>query len=189
MRFDKRKDPAAVSAKEGSRYAVAGVAIVMRGEDAFLAATDGHALTFVRAFFDPDDDAGCAGRVYPAAAFTAARKAARRQAEARLTVNGTAYVVADGMRSEFARAEVPFPDAEAIVPKGGPVGILRLNAELLARIQRALGADAVEIHVHGMAADGREVDPCLPLTIAPLYIGGGGEDDGSRGFLMPVRGD
>jgi hypothetical protein len=188
VRFDKRKDPTAVSAKEGSRYAVAGVAVIAKGEDTFLAATDGHALTFVRASLDADDDAQCEGRVYPAAAFTAARKAARRQPEARVTLNGAAYVVADGVRSAFEGSGVPFPDALGIVPKGGAVGILRLNAELLARIQRALGSDAVEIRVHAMAADGLEVEPSLPVTIVPVYVGGG-VDDGSRGYLMPVRGD
>ncbi len=189
MRFDKRKDPAAVAAKEGGRYAVNGVAVLKRGDGTFLAATDGRCITLVRAFEeDGDDGASFGGRIYPAAAFGAARKAAKRKPEAQLTLNGAAFVVADGVRTEFARVEGAFPDVHGIVPKGAVVGILRLDAELLARIQRALGATAVEIRVHAMAADGREVEPSVPLTIAPVHLGGG-EEDGSRGYLMPVRGD
>lgn len=154
-----------------------------------MAATDGCCLTFVRAFDEDGDDTASARRIYPAAAIVAARKAAKRKPEAQLTLNGVASVVADGVRTEFAVADGVFPDANAIVPKSAPVGVLRLDAELLARIQRALGASAVEIRVHAMAKDGREVEPSLPLTIAPIYLAGDGEEDGSRGYLMPVRGD
>jgi DNA polymerase III sliding clamp (beta) subunit (PCNA family) len=189
MRFDKQKDPAAVATKEGGRYAVNGVAIIKEGDGTFLAATDGRCLTLVRAFEeDGDDSASSGGRIYPAAAFVAARKAAKRKPEAQLTLNGAAFVVADGVRTEFARVDGVFPDVRDIVPKAVAVGILRLDAELLARIQRALGSTAVEIRVHAMAADGREVEPSVPLTIVPVHIGGG-EEDGSRGYLMPVRGD
>lgn len=188
MRFDKRKDPAVAAAKECSRYAVHGVAVVTEGDRTFLAATDGRCLTLVRAHGEEGDDA-VAGSIYPVAAIAAARKAARRQAEATLTLNGSAFVQADGVRTEFAKIDARFPDVHGIVPQAPPVGILRLNAELLAKIQRALGAQAVEIQAHAMAENGREVDPALPLTIVPIYQSGDGEEDGSRGYLMPVRGD
>lgn len=189
MRFDKRRDPAAVATKEGGRHAVNGVAIVRQGDRTFLAATDGRCLTLVRAFEQEGDDGASGGGVYPPAAIAAARKAARRATDAQLTLNGAAYVVADGVRSEFAKVDSPFPDVDGIAPTAPPIGILRLDAELLARIQRALGATAVEIRVHAMAADGREVDPSVPLSIVPVSLGGAAEDDGSRGYLMPVRGD
>jgi DNA polymerase III sliding clamp (beta) subunit (PCNA family) len=188
VRFDKRKNPAAVAAKESGRYALTGVAIVREGAQTFLAATDGRCLTFVRAFEEDGDDAS-GGGIYPAAAVAAARRAARRRPEAQLTLNGAAFVVADGVRTEFARVDGVFPDARGIVPSSAPVGIVRLDAELLARIQRALGASAVEIRAHAMADDGRHVDSGVPLSIVPVYFDGAGEEDGSRGYLMPVRGD
>ena len=189
MRFDKRKDPAAVASKEGGRYAVNGVAIVRQGECTFLAATDGRCLTLVRAFEQEGDSGASGSGIYPTTAIVAARKASRRKADAQLTLNGAAFVVADGVRSEFAKVDGAFPDVHGIVPTAAPVGILRLDAELLAKIQRALGANAVEIRVHAMAENGRDVEPSLPLTIAPVYIDGNGEEDGSRGYLMPVQGD
>jgi hypothetical protein len=190
MRFDKNKDPAACAAKNASRYAVQGVAIVEQGDRTFLAATDGRCLTMVRAYAEDGDDASSAtGRIYPVAAFAAARKAAKRKADASLTLNGAAFVQADGVRTEFARIDGTFPDALGIVPKTPAVGVLRIDAELLARIQKAMGAGAVEIRVHAMEANGCEVDCSVPITVVPLYFAGNGSDDGSRGYLMPVRGD
>lgn len=193
MRFDKLKDPTLLAARVASRYAAQGVAIVEQGERTFLAATDGRCLTLVRAYPEDGDDTSSAvgnGRVYPVAAFAAARKAAKRKADASLTLNGAAFVNgADGSHAEFPKLDGAFPDVWAVVPKGEPVGVLRIDAELLARVQKALGASAVEIRVHAMEANGREVDPSLPLTIVPVYIDGAGEEDGSRGFLMPVKGD
>ena len=187
MRFDKLKDPAACAAKDTSRYAVQGVAIVENGDRTFLAATDGRCLTLVRAHTEDGDDAS--GAIYPVAAFAAARKAAKRKTEASLALNGAAYVQADGVRTELARIDGTFPDALGIVPKAATVGVLRIDAELLARIQKALGASAVEIRVHAMEANGCEVDCSVPITVVPIQLGSTGEDDGSRGYLMPVRGD
>lgn len=179
MRFDKSKDPGAVapSAKDAGRYSVAGVAVVTRGGQTFLAATDGRALTFVRGY--PDDGEQPSG-VYPSAAFAAARKAAKRKADATVALNGAACVDADGTRTEFAKVDATFPDVTGVVPAGEPVHVVRLNAEFLARIQRALGANGVEVRVHG---DG------LPLTILPIYADGPGVPDGSLGVLMPIGGD
>ncbi|HEX5051048.1 MAG TPA: hypothetical protein VFZ65_04690 [Planctomycetota bacterium] len=186
MKFDKRRDPAACAAKDASRYAVTGVAVVTQGDHTFLAATDGKCLTLVRAHSEEGDDVG---GIYPVAAFAAARKAAKRKDDATLALNGAASIEADGVRTEFAKVDGTFPDVWSIVPKAPTVGVLRIDAELLARIQKAMGASAVEIRVHAMAANGCEVDPSLPLTIAPAATKGTVDDDGSRGFLMPIRGD
>jgi len=180
MRFDKNKDPAALAAKDPTRYAIQGVAVIERDGDTFLAATDGRALTLVRAHAEDGDDAG-SGRIYPVAAFAAARKAARRKADATVTLNGAAFVAADGARTEFAKVDGTFPDVHRIVPTSKPERVLRLDAEYLARMQKALGADGVEIRMHD---DDRDR---MPLTIVPIYLGGG-TDDGSLGLLMPIGG-
>ena len=159
MRFDKSKDPGAVASKDPSRYAIQGVAVVERDGGTFLAATDGRALTLVRAFLDEGDTP--AG-VYPVAAFAAARKAARRKPDATVGLNGAAAVDADGSHAEFAKIDGTFPDLAHVVPTGKPERVLRLDAEYLARIQRALGADGVEVRMHD---DDRDR---MPLVIVHL---------------------
>lgn len=198
MRFDKAKDPAACAAKEETRYAVHGVAIVRKGDETYLAATDGRSLSMVRAFPDEGDDApadGAVGGVYPPAAFAAARKACKRAPEASLSLNGAARVTADGAVTEYAKLANRFPDVLGVVPKAKPVQVLRLNAEYLARLQKAFGANAVEIQMHALEPSGA-VEASLPLTIKPLYVGTDsgatrwacGTDDGSFGVVMPIGG-
>ena len=179
MRFDKHKDPAAMAAKEASRYAIQGVAVVHRDGGAFLAATDGKALTLVRATLDDTDTPN---GVYPVAAFAAARKASKRKPDATVGLNGTAAVEADGARTEYAKVDGTFPELAGVIPTGKPERVLRLNADYLARIQKALGANAVEIRMHD---DDRDR---LPLTIIPIYTEGPGVADGSFGLLMSIGG-
>ena len=191
MRFDKSKDPGACAAKDTTRYAIHGVAIVEKGDATFLAATDGRSLSMIRAYPEDGDDMPSIlgqGRIYPPAAFAAARKGAKRKPDATLTLNGAACVQADGASTEFARVDGTFPDVLAVVPKAKPVQVLRLNAEYLARLQKALGANAVAIEIHELEPSGA-VDPSIPLTVRPIYLEGPGTEDGSFGVIMPIRGD
>ena len=178
MRFDKHKDPGALAAKEATRYAIQGVAVVHRDGGAFLAATNGRALTLIRATLDDTDKPD---GVYPVAAFAAARKASKRKPDATVGLNGSAAVEAEGARTEYAKVDGTFPDLQGVVPTGEPERVLRLNADYLARIQKALGANAVEIRMHD---DNRDR---MPLVIVPIYTDGG-TDDGSFGVLMPIGG-
>jgi hypothetical protein len=190
MKFDKAKDPAACAAKSPTRYAVQGVAVVEKGDATFLAATDGRSLSMVRAFPQDGDDMPSAlgnGRIYPPAAFAAARKACKRAPDASLTLNGAAFVEAAGASTEFARVDGTFPDVFVAIPTTKPVQVLRLNAEYLARLQKALGANGVAIEVHALVPSG-DIDDTMPLTIRPLYTDGPGVDDGSFGVLMPIQG-
>ena len=143
MRFDKSKDPAACVAKEPSRYAVQGVAVIAKDDATFLAATDGRCLTMVRAYPEDGDDSANAsgtGRIYPPVAFAAARKAAKRKAsEAALVLNGAAYVQADGAVSEVCQGRRHVPGRARMPPTGKPRQVLCLNAEFLARMQRRSG--------------------------------------------------
>lgn len=192
MKFDKSKDPAACVAKDPSRYAVQGVAVIAKDATTFLAATDGHCLTLVRAYPEDGDDIATAsgnGRIYPPAAFAAARKVAKRKtSEAALVLNGAAFVRTDGTSSEYAKIDGTFPDVFACLPTRKELQVLRLNAELLARMQKAFGATAVEIAIHEVDTDGQP-HSAYPMTIRPLYTDGVGTDDGSFGVLMPIRGD
>ena len=191
MKFDKAKDPAACAAKEATRYAVQGIAIVQKGDATFLAATDGRSLSLVRAYPEDGDDMPAIlgqGRIYPPAAFAAARKACKRRPDASLTLNGAAWVQGDGASTEFARVDGTFPDVFEAIPKTKPVQTLYVNAEYLARLQKAMGANGVAIEVHALDSAG-QVDPCMPFTVRPLYMDGPGVDDGSFGLVMPIRGD
>ena len=191
MKFDRHKDPAACAAKDPTRYAVQGVAIVQKGDATFLAATDGHSLSLVRGYPEDDDDMPAIlgqGRIYPPAAFVAARRASKRKPDAAVLLNGSAYVHADGATTEFARVDGTFPDVLSVLPTTKPVQTLHLNAEMLARLQKAMGANGVAIEVHALDTAG-QVDASVPLTIRPLYLDGPGTDDGSFGVLMPIRGD
>lgn len=178
MKFDRHKDPAAMAAKSATRYAIQGVAVVQRDGGAFLAATDGRALSLVRAQLDDGDTPD---GVYPVAAFAAARKAARKRPEAAVALNGCARVEGDGAATEFAKVDGTFPDVNGygVIPAGKPQRVLRLDAEYLARLQKALGADGVAIELHD---DDRDR---MPMVIRPIYTDGG-TDDGSFGVLMPI---
>ena len=190
MRFDKSKDPGACAAKDTTRYAIHGVAIVEKGDATFLVSTDGRSLSMIRAYPEDGDDMPAIlgqGRIYPPAAFAAARKACKRKPDASLTLNGAAWVQADGASTEFARVDGTFPDALEVIPKSKAKQTLRLNAEYLARLQKALGANGVEIQIHELEQSGA-VDAAFPLTIRPIYTNGG-TDDGSFGVIMPIRGD
>ena len=170
-----------MAAKDPSRYAIRGVAVVERHGDTYLAATDGKALTLVRAYPDDADDMpSMAQRIYPVPAFAAARKAGKRLPDAALTLNGAAYVDgADGSHVEFPKVDGTFPDVGSVMPKGSGELLVRLDAEYLARMQKALGASGVEIRSHGEG---------MPLTIVPIYCAGDGKADGSVGLLMPIGG-
>lgn len=75
-----------------------------------------------------------------------------------------------------------------MIPKGKAKQTLCLNAEYLARLQKALGANGVAIEIHQFEPSGA-IDASFPLTIRPIYLDGPGTDDGSFGILMPIRGD
>ena len=176
MRFDKKKNPAGVCAEAGS-YRVTGVAAVALEGLHYLASTDGRALVLIAAEPSPADLLD-ANRVYPAAAIAAARKAF---GSIDLHSDGAAV---PGVASFPALAE-RFPSLDGIVPTGKPEHVFCLDAELLARIQRALGAGGVQIYWHG---DDK------PMVIRPIPIGGkkarkSSPIDGSFGVMMPLWGE
>jgi DNA polymerase III sliding clamp (beta) subunit (PCNA family) len=174
------KDPAACAAKEANRYAIIGVSTVKRGEDTYLAATDGHMLSMIRC--QPEEGDNTPGGIYPPAAFAAARKAARKGADASLRLNGSAIVRTADSTAEFPAIDMRFPDVLGVIPSGVPSRVLYLDASKLATIQKALGADAVEVEMRDVPDHPNDT---LPLVIRPIYTDGGCSDR-SFAVLMPL---
>lgn len=184
MRFDKYKNPAAVVPKEESRYAVPGVSFVKRGDQGYLAATDGRILTMIAATEEPEDHPGRS--IYPADAIAAARATAKKLGrsvpDARVALNGSAKVTTAGSVQEWATVSGVFPDAVAVIPTRAPKFVVRLNAALLAKIAGALDSESVEI----------EVDPSeVVAVVRPMHLGDqrGAGKDGSFGVLSLIGAD
>lgn len=195
MRFDKHKDPTLCVASEASRYARQDVGVIRDGEQTFLAATDGRALTLIAGTLEDGDEVDAKDApTFPAEAFRLARKSAPRVAStARVSVNGKARVVREGGgTTEFPRIETRFPDAMGVVPKCEAEHVLCLDAQLLARIQKSLGASGVELRLRDLKG------ASMPIEVRPIYIGDLSTGkrrkrnvptpiaDGSFGLLMPI---
>lgn len=182
MRYLKsaRPESCAPSVAESSRYSLHGVAAIAQGDRTFLAATDGHCLTLVRAYPE-EGDRGYVGMVYPSAAFTSARKATPKKVEeTTLRLNGSAVVKAGDATTEYAKIDGTFPDVFACFPKGAPVARITINAELLAKMQAAFGSDGVTLDIY---------DECEPVLVRPVELVKGGYSPfscGSQGVLMPI---
>lgn len=183
MRFDPKKNPAGVVADVSTRYTVTGVAAVALGGEHYLASTDGRALLLIVAEPSPEDAIDGA-RVYPAEAIAAARRKAY----------GAVALAADGATvpgvASFPVLPGRFPSLDGIVPTGDPERVFCLDAERLAKIQRALGAAGVRIEWHG--------DDC-PMVVRPAPVASSRRGkarrsdpatiDGSLGVMMPIAGD
>lgn len=183
MRFDPKKNPAGVVADACDRYTVTGVAAVALGGEHYLASTDGRGMVLIVAEPSPEDAIDGA-RVYPAEAIAASRRKAF----------GAVVVTADGATVPGVASYPALPERflhlDGIVPTGEPERVFALDAERLAKIQRALGAAGVRIEWHG--------DAC-PMVVRPAPVaaprrGKGRKSDpatidGSYGVLMPIAGD
>lgn len=190
MKFDRHKNPALCAAKEKTRYAVDGVALLQHQDRYYLAATDGRKCSLIRAEREEHDEIE-AGKVpvYHVGAFTAARKAAGRgKPDACVHLNGRAVVTsADGSsRAEFAQIDSRFPDVFGCVPTGEPAFRISFNAEFLAELAKALGTENVTL---SFFEDDTGRKDRLPIRVEPLPIESGVIVDGSFGILMPVAGD
>ena len=189
MRFDHLKNPAACAAKESSRYAINGAAIVKLGDRHYIAATDGHCLTCIPCELEEGDHPD---GVYPPAAFDAYRKACRT-GKASLAVNGKAELrTMDGQSSAWPAAELRFPDVGGVITGKMPKGQrITINAKLLAKMADAFGTEAVTLHL-AMGSDG--IESSAPLRIEPTLYGAvakrqkrqSAENDGSFGMLMLI---
>lgn len=166
MKFDRRKDPAVFA--EATRFAstpAVGVATYQGAN--YLGSTDGHAAIFVAM----EGEALPEGRMIPAAAIKEARSeyAVMRTEDGRVIIGGSAIA--------FPLAEQRFPDLAGVVPQGAVAKTITVDAALLVKAQKALGASAITIEIR---ADG------LPLLVRPSYLPKDkAERDGSFAVVMP----
>ena len=175
MRLDARLQPEIAAGKVDTRYQVGGVWFLKRGGRWFTCATNGRMLLLCPVDSEDGDQLN-AGKVYPPAAFKAARKAAGKLSEAVIVCNGVARVVTKEGTTEFQPLEDGrVPDVEGVIPTGPAIGKAVFNAEQLVALQRGMGADAIEIEYHG---------DDTPAIVRPAF----GGVDGCIGVVMPWSG-
>lgn len=136
-------------------------------EAAALIATDSYVMVKVPVDIDEGDESG----PIPTDALQAARKVAPRRLPIYIEANGAAVIP---NYATFTRDQAyEFPNWRSIIETdpGKPVARFGVDAELLFRAQRALGARHLDV---------RFFDPLKALRVRPL--GGFGE-----AVVMPVR--
>ncbi len=169
MRFDRKKNPAALVV-EGSRYATSFVAPVTYRNGTYLCSTDGRALVMVSADVEADETLP---RAIPAELIASARKGI-----CAIGVKPDGKVVALHNPAEYPQPEGCFPDVVDVIPTGKHERAFSFDAELLAKIQKALGADGVTVEWHG---------DHQPMVIRPFYgKKNKAKADGSFAVQMPI---
>lgn len=194
MKFDRRKNPVACVAKEASRYAVQGAAVVKHGDKHYIAATDGRCLSMVACDLEGDEPKSS----YPAAAFVAARKVKGPFA---LELNGSAKLrTMEGTTTEFQALESRFPDVLGVVPKTNQNDpSICLSVDLLRQLSDAFGFHAVRLTFQRDPKG--NLDASMPVRVDPLRAEDLAkhptakdrakfpDDDGSFGVVMPIACD
>lgn len=177
--FDKAKDPSRCTGS-GDRYSIDGCSVVEHRGKHYIAATDGKMLSMVACEVEAYDHPG---GVYPSQAFATARKQSVGQL-AKIALNGKATVQAGGATQEWSPMDDRFPDVCAVVNDAQKDAVktvtVSLNADLLADLQKALGAGAVTLRI--------PVDnESTPIVVEHCNAGKGkGAKDGSFGLLMRI---
>lgn len=180
MRFPKGCELDRVAAREPGRYSIHGVRVERLPDGSGRAvATDGRALAIVPVELEEGDDLEAGGRTLSREAWIEARRGAR-EGEAYAELNGCAKVRGRSGIVSSSYLEGEFPKYADIVPEHDPhAPSFALNAEYLASIQRALGADSIRLQVQ---VERGRVQPTRPYRIT-------GGREGSVAVLMPVTSD
>lgn len=173
--FDKAKDPSRCTGS-GDRYSIDGCSVVEHRGKHYIAATDGKMLSMVACEVDPRQ---LANRL-----LASRSERLRRIDAARMMLNGTAKVISGGAMQEWQPIADRFPDVCAVVndaqKDAGKTVTVSLNAELLADLQKALGAGAVTLRI---PVDNKST----PIVVEHCNAGKGkGAKDGSFGLLMQI---
>ncbi len=151
-----------------------------------LIATDGRMMLFLPVEVAPDDVAG----LIPKAAFELAADPARRtelivdeetgdEHESIIPIElgcGDGMILVDEHIS-LARPKYTYPNYKTVLDSvsGEPIVTITLNAELLAKLQKGMGATAVKLEIFG------------PLKSIRVTSGPFCEAKDAIGYLMPVR--
>jgi len=169
-------DIGACTAKESTRYAIAGTLVRVRGEHAVAVATDGKCLSVTR--LDTLMPGSWEG-IVPSDALPSRTECTNRKFHPRtLTLNGTVQRTdAKGRTVTLAPSEGTFPNYESVIPEylTEDCTAIRLNIELLASIVQAVAApDTFKI---------RAVTVLVPHKYGkPIGVVG----DNGIGVLMPI---
>lgn len=177
--FDKHKDPSRCTGS-GDRYSIDGCQVVEHRGKHYIASTDGRMLCMVACEVEAYDHPG---GVYPSQAFATARKQSVGKL-AKIALNGKATVQAGGAMQEWSPMDDRFPDVCAVVngaqKEAGKVVTVSLNAELLADLQKAIGAGAVTLRIN---VD----DVSVPIMVDHCATKKDKADrDGSFGLIMQI---
>lgn len=159
----------------GDRYADAAALLTYRG-NRYAACTDGKAMVLVPVESAPDD-------AFPEGAVIPASKAlVGRYAQPFLVEDGR---IRHASGATFPLPEIRYPsvldilrDAENQTPEEGS-DAFGIDAARLAALQKAMGADALDVRVYGKRS---------PIVVYPIY-GEHTATDGPIGAIMPVAAD
>lgn len=175
MLYDKRYRPEVCASSDEAREVLANVHF--DAQKRCMVATDGHVL--VKVPVDCVDDHDTTGPI-PVAALKAANKhGGKREPLATMHANGS-VMLASGVTMPRPE-DIVFPDWERVIPTdfGQQSVTFTINADLLARIQKALGSNGVTLTVR---VDG---DGMAPILVKPNDAIS--KADGALGVLMPMR--
>lgn len=183
--FDRKKDPTACVATDGSRYSMLGVAVVERNQRHYLAATDGRTLSMIAATIDPPT-ATVPKDPFPTGPFGVARKAFKFRPQAAVDLNGsvTARTEDGGAVSAQAYA-MTFPDVNGVVPEPRSDDVvIGVDVDLLANIVKALGTSFLELRIRRKDSDSQPIQvSAIDLKAAQKRLP---ERDGSFAVIMPI---
>lgn len=196
MKLPNGVNPAHAASNDQTRYVLNGV----KFQGNLAVATNGRILVAAIATREDDDDARDA--IVPTRAMIAGFKAAKgkrsRAVLPRLVINSISETEPSGLKTvtitdkQFDRTTVQdidgkFPSFEQIFEDPAKHTLkLAFNAKLLADIAKALGTDAVELHLDpdGFKKDG------LPAYGPQIYVTSNDDPDKeSIAVLMPMRSD
>jgi hypothetical protein len=173
MRLDTKYKPELCVSKDGTRPNLAACHLAV--EDSRIVATDGHMLVSL-----PCELAGDTEGPISKEALVAARKFAKKTKQEMLHVGANGkYTLEDG--SVLPRTEAPdFPPYKQVIPSYEEEETLTfgINAELLATLQKALGADGVRVTVKIPRKGEHMMDPILVENAS---------DREAIGVVMPFR--
>lgn len=176
MKIHKDCKVEAIASSDASRYAIGEPYLDITDGKGTLVSTNGFALAMVPVEVMPDDVAGYVSE----AALKAARKQARRNEPASVSLNGVA-TLADGTtlpRHGTAPADAHYPNWRQVVPKDyAPAALeVMIDAELLLALAQAMGApNSITLSFK---------DANSPILVRPGAVCA--EKD-ARGVLMPRR--
>ena len=191
MKYDIRQNPTACAAREETRYALTGTAVLrLPSRDAdFACSTNGRTLLAVPVDIEPGDDVG---KIYPGAAFTDAQKLAKASKCSAVSIacNGVAKLP-NG--ATYAPDAGRFPDVEGVIPnlKADQENVVEIgiNVALLAELCAGLGTDMVTLKIKldpRLANKPREVS--CPIMVEPMRIDTRSKAAQKRGPFVPLRG-